>query len=119
MHARAGHFAGREQAGDGRVAGEIGFDAAHHVVRRRADRNAVAREVEADLPTHAGNQGESTMNELFRQVTERQVHRRVCAGGLARNPTGDTVPWCEVASRVVPGHERLARLVDEPRPFTP
>ena len=47
VDAGARHFASREQLRDRRAAVEIGFNSAHHVVGRRADRNAIAREVQA------------------------------------------------------------------------
>jgi len=46
MHARAGNLACGKQAGDGRSPIEIRPDAAHDVVGRWPDRNAIAREIQ-------------------------------------------------------------------------
>ena len=48
VDAGAGDLAGREQSRQRGPAPLVGVDAAHHVVRRRTDRNRIAREVEAD-----------------------------------------------------------------------
>ena len=49
VDAGAGGFAGGKQARDRRAPIEIGLDATHHVVRSRAHRNPVRRQIEPGL----------------------------------------------------------------------
>ena len=47
MYARARDFSGGVETGHRRPAPQVGLHAAHHVMRRRANGNAIGREVEA------------------------------------------------------------------------
>ena len=67
--------------GDRRAAVEVGFDAAHDVVRRRAHRNAIAREIEAGVRARLRDGRKAAPDELRVEMRHRQVDRR--AGALA------------------------------------
>ena len=58
VHAGACHLASGEQCRNRRAAVEIGFDATHHVVRRRADGNPIARQVQTGLRARAARSSE-------------------------------------------------------------
>ena len=68
----AGRFAGGKQPGQRRPAPHVGVDAAHHVVRRRADRNRIARDVDADLRAHRRDRRKPLPHVVGVQVREGQ-----------------------------------------------
>ena len=74
VHAGAGDLAGREQARHRRASLEVGLDAAHHVVRRRADRHAIAGQVEAGVAARRGNQRKPGVHGRGIEVLQREEH---------------------------------------------
>ena len=117
MHARACDLAGGEQAIDRRLPVEVGLDAAHDVVRRRTDRDRVAREIEAGGAARIRNQRKAIVHERRVERRQRQVDRRAGAPGFLLDGAGDAIPRREVAGRIVARDESLAGRVDQPRAF--
>ena len=75
----------RRRAGQRRAAPLVGVDAAHHVVRRRPDRNRIAREVQPDARHISAIVGKPVPHVIGIEMRERQEHRRRrCAPPRAR-----------------------------------
>ena len=97
----------------------VGVDAAHHVVRRRTDRNPIARQVETDAAS-TSRQSSETVRARSRgsRCASVRIHRTAGVLRLSRNASRHDVPRREVAVGVMARHERLTSLVDQARPFT-
>ncbi len=115
MHAGAGHLASRKQSRHRRPSVEIRFHAAHDVVRGGAHRNGIAREIEAGSRACLRDGREAPPDEVGIQMRQRQVDGRSGAIRLADDRSRDEVARREIAGTLVPLHERLAGLVDQPR----
>ena len=87
--------------GDRRAPGEVGVDAAAHVVRRRADRQQVARRSRARPAAGVGDAGKTRAHPRRVQVRQRQIDRAPGAFGLAHHRGGDDVARREIAAAVV------------------
>src|SRR4029077_13952767 len=97
VDAGCGGFSRSIQAGQGSAAPEIGFHAAHRVVRGGADRRDVTREV--DAVAHAGSVDarETLLDEAFGLGGHVQINvLAVGAVHFAEDGTGDDVAWREL-----------------------
>ena len=84
VHARARHLARGKQPGHRRAAVEIGFDAAHHVVRCRPDRNEIAREIEPCLQTRRGDHRKPPVHLVSIEMAQAEKNRAAAPPGLER-----------------------------------
>ena len=83
----AGHFAGREQARDGRAAGKVGIDAAAQVVRRGAHRQRIAGKGEPGARAGFSDAGETPGRPRRIEVRQGQsTQGRRCARPRAPSP---------------------------------
>jgi 3-dehydroquinate synthase len=94
----------------------VRIDAAHQVVRGRADRNRIRREVQSDLPAHVGD-CRKAFAHVHGEVRKREKHLAAGPLGLAHDAAGDDVAGSEIAVRMIAGHERLAGGVHQARAF--
>ena len=97
---------------------EVGLDAAHHVVRGRADRNRIARQVEPGGAAGLGDRAGSARAPSSRRgaASDRNTGRPVRASSRTMRAR-HAVARREVAGRLVARHERLAVGVDQPGAF--
>ncbi len=93
---------------------DIGENATHQIVRRGADGDGIAIEVEAVLREEEGDAWKAGV-QIFFDVTHVEVDRAVHA--FASDGTGDDVARSELQKRMMVLHEALALCVDQPRPF--
>src|SRR2546430_11833136 len=83
-------------------------------MRRRADWNQVAGEIEADGAAHLGNRRKAPPDEIGVEMGQRQAHRAAGLFLFADDAARHDVAWGEITARVIAGHERFAAIVDEP-----
>ena len=117
VDAGAGDLAGGEQPGHRRPAVEVGLDAAHHVVRGRAHRHRIARQVEPGGAAGLGDVREAGVHHRRVEMLQRQEHRPAGAGQLADDAARHAIARRQIAGRLVARHERLAVGVDQPGAF--
>ena len=103
--------------GNGRAAPLVGVDAAHHVVRGRADRNRIASRDRAPPDDTSRRQSETArdMRARSRCASVRNTGPPVCSDSRTML-RATTSRGRQIAVRVIPHHERLAPRVDEPAP---
>ena len=117
MHAGACDLAGGEQSRHRRVPPQIGEDAAHAVVRSRGDGHRRRGDVQPDLATLLVGRREPRRDVGHRRRVEDHRLSRLIAH--LQHRAGDDVARRQIAERVEPVHEPLARGVAEHRPLAP
>lgn len=117
MDTRARHFprrVERRQRGPGR---DVCLHTTHDVVRRRAHRNGIARQIQSCLVAGGGNGRKPLMHPFGIQVLHRQEHGTAGPRDLADDRTCHQIPRREFTGAFITRHEAVAIGVDEPRTF--
>mmetsp|Transcript_6732 Transcript_6732/g.30378 ORF Transcript_6732/g.30378 Transcript_6732/m.30378 type:complete len:336 (+) Transcript_6732:465-1472(+) len=117
---RARRLTAREQSVQRSLAVEVGANAAAEVVRRRDNRDAVGRHVQP-APAQLGGDAREVLQDVVRgEVAHVEVDAPRLLPSLRRRPDlAVDGPRHHVAGRqlqpvVVPGHEPLTRVVEQP-----
>ena len=116
VDAGAGGFARGIEAAQAGAAGEVGADAAHQVVRRRAHGNQIARQVEAVLRQKCADAGKALVKIEARARGACRDRRAACvarrvAHAFARDGAGHHIARSQLEQRMVALHEALAAIV--------
>ncbi len=115
MHPRARHLTRGEQSGHRCTPVEIRFDAAHHVVRGRADRQQIAREIESGFQACCGNHRKPPVHVVCVKMAKAEKDRTADPPGLEHDAARDDVARREIGGGMVAEHERLPLAIHEPR----
>src|SRR6187397_858618 len=105
MNTSARHFSGSEQTGDRRASIEVGLHASHDVVRRRTNRNPIARKIKTRAAAHVGDQWKSPVDEMRVQSFERQIDRLIGTPTLTHDGPRDAITGGEITSGLISAHE--------------
>ena len=97
MHTSTGDLARREQSANRRASIEVGLHAAHDVVRGRAHRDPIARQIEARLAAGGGDQREALVYEVRVERLEREIDRRSRPPRLELDAARHPIARCEIA----------------------
>ena len=116
VQSAGGHFASREQAGNGRATVGVDGDAADHVVGTGPHRDPIPCQIEAKLSADLGHAGKPP--PYHRRIEVGEIEKDV---GLMRamhddrDRPGDHVARGELRPRVEVGHEPATVTIDQPR----
>jgi GH24 family phage-related lysozyme (muramidase) len=75
MDTGAGNLSSREQSTYRRAAIEVGVDAAHDVMRRWSDRDAIASKVETGVSARRRDERKALVDERRVEVLKREINR--------------------------------------------
>jgi hypothetical protein len=118
VDAGAGNLSGCKQSRQRSPAPFVGFDTTHHVVRRWANRNRIASEIETETTASFRNRRKPPMHVRGIQMCQREEHGAASSFDFTGDVTCDDVPRRQVARGMMPDHERITTLVDQSRALT-